>query len=171
MSNQFTNAKTRNKIIVDLTVAASILILLSPKMTGENLHEWIGVAGLAAIVAHLLLSFDWFAAVTRRLFQKQSLQIRLNYWLSFGLFIAMTAVFYSGLMISKVAMPALGIAIEGGMSWKAIHSLSSNFIIFLTGLHLALNWKWVATHILGVFRKQPGRVVRSFQPVPQKVSE
>ena len=84
------NTKTRNKIITDLIVAASTLILLSEKLTGEAIHEWLGVAALAAILTHLLLSFDWFATVTKRFFQKQSLQTRLNYILSAALFIAMT---------------------------------------------------------------------------------
>jgi hypothetical protein len=127
------------------------------------------VAALAAILTHLLLSFDWFAAVTRRFFQKQSLQTRLNYIFSAALFIAMTAAFYSGLMISKAVLPALGIAIDGGMSWKSIHSLSSDASLYIIGLHLALNWKWVMRHMLqpvsGFFRR------RAPQPMqPQAVS-
>lgn len=168
------NTKIRNKIITDLIVVASTLILLSEKLTGEAIHEWLGVAALAAVLTHLLLSFDWIAAVTKRFFQKQSLQARLNYIFSALLFVAMVIAFYSGLMISKVALPALGLSITGGMGWKSLHSLSSDATLYIVGLHLALNWKWVMRHMLqpigNLFhRRQP----QSLQPqaVPVKINE
>lgn len=168
------NSKTRNKIITDLIVAAATVTLLSEKLTGTAIHEWLGIAALAAVLTHLLLSFDWFAAVTKRFFQKQSLQTRLNYLFSALLFIAMTVAFYSGLMISKVALPTLGLSITGGMGWKSLHSLSSDATLFIVGLHLALNWKWVMRHMLqpinNLFqRRQP----QSLQPqaMPVKINE
>ncbi len=168
------NTKTRNKIITDLIVAAATLVLLSEKLTGEAIHEWLGVAALAAVLTHLLLSFDWFAAVTQRFFQKQSLRTRLNYVLSALLFIAMVIAFYSGLMISKVALPTLGLSITGGMGWKSLHSLSADASLYIIGLHLALNWKWVMRHMLqpigNLFRR---RQPQSLQPqaVPVKINE
>ena len=168
------NTKTRNKIITDLIVAAATLVLLSEKLTGEAIHEWLGVAALAAVLTHLLLGFDWFAAVTQRFFQKQSLRTRLNYVLSALLFIAMVIAFYSGLMISKVALPTLGLSITGGMGWKSLHSLSADASLYIIGLHLALNWKWVMRHMLqpigNLFRR---RQPQSLQPqaVPVKINE
>lgn len=160
------NKKTIYKIITDVAVAFGTLLLLSEKATGETLHEWIGVAGLAALLTHLLLSFDWFAAVTKRFFQKQTFQVRLNWMLSAALFIAMTLAFYSGLVISKTVMPALGIELAGGMAWKSLHSLSSNFTLFITALHLAVNWKWVVKHIVSPFRRQPRRVEAPVTSMP-----
>jgi hypothetical protein len=149
------NKKTIYKIITDVIVAAGTVLLLSEKATGETLHEWIGVAGLAALLTHILLSFDWFAAITKHFFQKQTFQVRLNWSLSAALFIAMTAAFYSGLMISKVIMPALGIELTDGFAWKNIHSIASDLILFITALHLAVNWKWVVKHVISPFRRQP----------------
>lgn len=160
------NKKTIYKIITDVIVAIGTLLLLSEKATGETLHEWIGVAGLAALLTHLLLSFDWFAAVTKRFFQKQTFQVRANWILSAALFIAMTIAFYSGLVISKTVMPALGIELAGGMAWKSLHSLSSNFTLFITALHLAVNWKWVVKHIVSPFRRQPRQVEAPVASMP-----
>jgi hypothetical protein len=158
------NKKTIYKIITDVVVAAATVLLVSARATGITIHEWLGVAGAAAVLTHLVLSFDWFAAVTKRFFQKQPFQVRLNWLLSTGLFIAMTAAFYSGLAISKVVMPALGIQLADGFAWKSIHSISSDFILFLTALHLAVNWKWVVKHILSPFRRQPRDVVAGTAP-------
>lgn len=57
------NSKTRNKIITDLIVAAATVTLLSQRLTGNTIHEWLGVAALAAVLTHLLLSFDWIAGI------------------------------------------------------------------------------------------------------------
>lgn len=152
------NKKIIYKIIADVTVAVGTVLLLSERATGLALHEWLGVAGATALLTHLLLSFDWFAAVTKRFFQKQSWHVRINYLVSAVFFVAMTAVFYSGLMISRVVMPTLGIQLAGSFSWRAIHSASANLILLLTGMHLAINWKWVTVHILSPFRRRPRRV-------------
>ena len=152
------NKKTIHKIITDVVVAAATVLLLSARATGIAIHEWLGIASGVALLTHLLLSFDWFAAVTKRFFQKQSFQVRLNWSLSAALFIAMTAAIYSGLMISRVVMPTLGIQLAGGFSWRGIHNASANLILILTGLHLAVNWKWVAKYIVAPFRRQPRRV-------------
>lgn len=152
------NKKIIYKIITDVTVAAGTVALLSEHATGTTIHEWLGVAGAVALLTHLLLSFDWFAAVTKRFFQKQTWQVRANWLVSTALFVAMTAVMYSGMMISKVVLPTLGIELAGGFSWRSIHELSSNLILVLAGLHLAVNWKWVVKYILGPFRRQPRRV-------------
>ena len=160
------NKKTIYKIITDSVVAVGTLLLLSEKATGGTIHEWLGMAGLAALLTHLLLSFDWFAAVTKRFFQKQTFQVRLNWILSAALFIAMTAAFYSGLVISKVVMPSLGITLADSFAWKEIHSMASNFVLIITGLHLAVNWKWVAKHILSPFRRQPRTVESPVTSMP-----
>jgi hypothetical protein len=157
-SIKMSNKKTTYKIITDVIVAFSTVVLLSERSTGVTIHEWLGVGGAAALLTHLLLSFDWFAAITKRFFQKQTWQVRTNWIVSTLLFVAMTAVFYSGLLISKVVMPTLGLDLAGGFSWKSIHEVSSNAILFLTGLHLAINWKWVVKHIISPFRRQPRAV-------------
>lgn len=160
------NKKTVYKIIIDSIVAIGVVLMLSEKATGETLHEWIGVAGLIVLLTHLLLSFDWFAAVTKRFFHKQTFQARLNWILSPAFFIAMTAAFYSGLAISKVVLPSLGIELAIGFAWKSIHSISSDFTLFITALHLAVNWKWVVKHIISPFRRQPQTVESPVTSMP-----
>jgi hypothetical protein len=158
--------KTIYKIITDVTVATGTVLLLSEKSTGITVHEWLGVAGLAALITHLLLSFDWFAAATKRVFQRQTWQVRLRWLLSTMLFIAMTASFYSGLVISKVVMPTLGIELAGGMSWKSIHTIASDFTLYITALHLAVSWKWIVKHIISPFRGQPRQVETPIPSLP-----
>lgn len=46
----------------------------------------------------------------------------------------------SGLMISVVALPALGIpTIEDG-AWRLLHNRFLNLLVLVLGIHIAMNW-------------------------------
>jgi len=51
----------------------------------------------------------------------------------------------SGILISEVAMPALGVKLPLGFAWRRLHDLSANIFLVLLGLHTALHWGWVVT--------------------------
>jgi len=53
----------------------------------------------------LLLAWSWIASQSRRFFTLQSIRARINYLLS--LFAAVTAVIFSGILISQKAIPML----------------------------------------------------------------
>jgi hypothetical protein len=60
-------------------------------------------------------------------------------------FIAMTDSIFSGLMISKDVLAALGINLgEVNFAWKGIHKLTADASLILLGIHFALHWKWTA---------------------------
>ena len=129
--------------LMDLAIFVAFLISLDPRATGMAIHEWLGIAFGAAVIVHLLLHWKWIAASTRRFLGKLPRATRLNYALNTLLFIAMTAIVYSGLMISEVALPALGISLGEGFSWRSLHAQASDIALILIGLHIALHWKWI----------------------------
>jgi len=129
--------------LVDLAIFIAFLLALDPHSTGMAIHEWLGLAFGAAIVTHLLLHWKWLVASTRRLFGKLPWSTRVNYVLNTLLFVAMTVIMLSGIMMSEVALPALGIQLPGGGAWHQLHALASDAALFLLGLHVALHWKWI----------------------------
>ena len=58
---------------------------------------------------HLLLHWAWIAGVTRRFFQRVQGAARLNYLLNTLLFIDVTLIIFTGVMISEVALPLFGL--------------------------------------------------------------
>lgn len=58
-------------------------------------------------------------------------------------FVNMVVLVASGLWISEVAMRQLGISVEPGFFWRSLHTLSADWVLWLLGLHLALNWRWL----------------------------
>lgn len=130
---------------LDVSLLLSVCALETVPFTGLILHEWLGLALVGMALAHLLLSWSWIAAHSRGLFTRQSARARINYLLNLSLFAGMTALIFSGIVISQKAIPTLtGAAAAPNMDWRwdSIHDTCSNLVIILAGLHLALNWDW-----------------------------
>ena len=109
------------------------------RLTGVPLHEWLGVALSAAIVAHLLLHWTWVESRSRQIFVSRSARTRVNYALNLLLFLSMTAAIVSGFVISKLVLP-LHPAPDDYLKWHSIHETSSRVALACVALHLALNW-------------------------------
>ncbi len=138
---------TKINLAVDGGIFLGFLAAGAPHFTGMMVHEWLGLAFGAALITHLLLHWQWLVAVTRRFLSGAPRQARLNYLLNLLLFIDVTLIIYSGLMISRVALPALGLSLEAGGAWWGIHDLTANLSLVLVGLHLALHWQWLVKAI------------------------
>ena len=144
--SSFTTIKT--KLVLDILAALLTVVLLSTALTGLALHEWLGIVIVVVIIVHMLLSWQWIASITQRLFQDIPGLTRLSYILDLLLFAAMILAIYTGLMISRVAIPALGLSgTAPSFLWRGLHSLSSNSLLLLVGLHLAISWNWIVKTI------------------------
>jgi cytochrome b len=130
---------------LDVALLVAICGLEQIPFTGALVHEWLGLAFIGMIVIHLLLSWGWIASQTRQLLPVASGRALANYSLNLCLFACVTAVIFSGIMISQEAIPALTgkrIPIMSDSPWGIIHNKVSDLAIILAGLHLALNWDW-----------------------------
>lgn len=157
---------------LDLTILSAFLLVYNPAITGNTIHEWLGVAFTVALIVHLLMHWKWIAAITTQFFKKLFHQSRLNYIVDLLFYIAMTGSIFSGLMISKVVLSRLGIHLDVSRGWKSIHVLTSDASLILLGIHFALHWKWVVTSIRRMLLKPISRLSHrskpladSFQPV------
>jgi cytochrome b len=152
-------SQTKFKLWMDILIFIAFLVLMEPHSSGLPIHEWLGLSMLAAITIHLLLSWDWITELTRRFLGKLGMQNRVNYILNWLLFIDGTLLIVSGLMISEVALPSLGIKLPTGFLWRRLHDLSANIALVILGVHTALHWSWVV-NTFGKYLFQP--LVRFF---------
>ncbi len=137
------------KLVLDVCAFIGFLLALDPRSTGIAIHEWLTIAGTAAIVLHLLLNWNWIVGITRKFFKKMTFKARLNYILNWLFFIDGVVVMLTGIMISEVVLPTFGIQLPEGFAWRQWHSLSADLSVFILALHTALNWDWV----VGVFKR------------------
>src|ERR1051326_1889666 len=104
---------------LDVTLLVSVCALQTVTFTGLVLHEWLGLAMVGMVLAHLLLAWSWIATQSRRLFAVQTVRSRINYFLNLSLFAGVTAVIFSGILISQKAIPMLtGTKASPDMDWR-----------------------------------------------------
>lgn len=156
----------KTKLLVDAGALGSFLIATAPRFSGLSIHEWLSL-GLAVVnIVHLLLNWSWITTITRRLFSKTlTWKQRFGYVLNVLLFIDFVVIMVTGLAISEVALPQLGLQLPRSMAWRGIHGLASDVGVIILGLHLGLHWQWlvgtISRHVIkpviGLFRRPARR--------------
>lgn len=138
---------TKVNLLLDTVIFIAFLLVLDPRLTGIALHEWLGLAGAAAVVVHLLLHWAWIVGVTRRFLGRTSGAARLNYVVDALFFLDLVVINLSGLMVSQALLPLLGLTAPGGTFWLVAHSLSADLAVVLVAVHAALHWKWIVNAV------------------------
>ena len=157
-------SQTKTKLWLDILIFIAFLVTMDPHSSGIAIHEWLSLAMIATLTIHLLLSWDWIVEISTRFLGKVGSQNRINYVLNWLLFIDGTMIMISGIMISEVALPVMGIQLPVGFAWRRLHDMSANIGLILLGLHTALHWSWIVT-AFNKYLIQP--IVRLF-PAKQK---
>ncbi len=162
---------TKINLVFDSLIFIMILTSLDPWTTGQVIHEWMGVALMAAVITHLLLHWKWISQVIPRFFRRLGGNTRLKIIVNLLFFVNITVVIFSGLTISLVAMPTLGIHIGRGLYLRRLHTLATNLIVFTVGLHAAIHWKWILDAIKRYIVKPVGHLLKRSFPGQAEVPE
>ena len=139
-------------LLVDTVMLFSFTALMSWRLTGVPVHEWLAVAFLGLIVVHLMIHWGWVETRTRKAVRTPSPRTRINLLLNTLLFLAMGTALASGFYMSKVVVPN---TLSGGayLNWHEAHDMSSTLALMILGLHLALNWDLIASGIRRAVRR------------------
>jgi len=147
--------RTRVDFWLDLTLLVAFSLDYSFRFTGLSIHEWIGLGFGVALLVHLTLHWDWVVRTTSRIFGRLPGRERIRWVVDLGLVLVMTLCVASGVLISRSALPAIGITPMAGSFWTGLHTTSADVTVALVGLHVALSWRWILT----VGRRMGRRVV------------
>ena len=135
------------------TASAQHVLGTSPLMTG--------LAFIPLFVVHIVVSWSWITTTWGRL-GADAPRARINFLLNVSLFVMMTVIVVTGLVISQYALPILGIASHGSQRWEQLHNFTSSLITVVVALHLALNWSWIKRamrrYLLRAGRNEPAEV-------------
>jgi len=163
--NSRSKSNTKIKLVLDILIFVGFLIAMDPHSTGIAIHECLTIASMAAIITHLLLSWDWIAQMTKRFFSTSKLRQRINYILNSLLFINIVLIMYTGIMISESFVPSLGLSLPQNFSMRELHGMTANLFILLLGLHTALHWGWIVNAFRRYIFQPIGRLFSSKRTV------
>ncbi len=130
-------AKTKSRIrrIVDAAMTVLLLCLMAYQVTGEVLHEWIGIGMTVLVIFHQLLNRKWYGALFKGKYNAyRVLTSAINILLLCSF--ALTA--FCGMSMSGHAVPFLyGMAPVSFA--RQMHLSQSHWAFVLMGLHLGLH--------------------------------
>jgi hypothetical protein len=140
----------RARLGIDAALTVAFLLAYKPAVTGLGLHEWLSV-GLATIgLFHVALNWDWVVHTAKRFVARLMKMSAANLVVDGLLFAATVMVVLSGLMISRVIGPAVGLTPSPAPLWYLMHALSAEAAVALFALHAALHWKWILKAVTGL---------------------
>ncbi|MEJ6077037.1 DUF4405 domain-containing protein [Vibrio sp. 1-Bac 57] len=133
------------RYVMDIFLFISFILVCAPKFTGVAIHEWLSFFFLIPFMIHLLLHWDWIKNFPKLLIHNLKGQARFNAIWDLIIYLTMMVVILSGVIVSEVVLPLLGLGLPLSPFWFMIHDTSSNLLIPMLGIHLALHWDWIKT--------------------------
>ena len=143
----FRLSATLKNFWIDILLFMAFVVDMNVPFTGISIHEWLGIGLIALFIYHLILHWDWISAITRRFLKKLPANNRLKYAVDLLLYVDIVLLIASGIWISEAALPQLGLSVGRAPFWRGLHHMTADWAIWLSALHLALNWKWIANSV------------------------
>ena len=103
-------ARTRLDFWLDALMLVAYTLAYSLGFTGIATHEWLGIGLGVVLLVHLTLHWDWVIRTTRKLLRRGG-RDRFAWLVNLLLLLSMTLCIASGILISEVALPELGITL------------------------------------------------------------
>jgi hypothetical protein len=147
--------RTRLDFCFDAVLLLGFTLAYSYSFTGIGIHEWLGIGLGAALLFHLTLHWDWVIRTTRKLLSPRGPD-KLIWLVNLALLVAMTFCVASGILISRVALPFLGIYPLTGPFWTQLHFRTADVTLALVPVHVALRWRWIAGVGRRLLTRRPG---------------
>ena len=125
------------KRIVDVVLTVLLLFLMAFQVTGEVLHEWLGIGMTVTLVLHHILNRKWYKAVFKGKYSPYRIVMTAVNTLLLSA-IAVTAL--SGMSMSGHAVPFM-YGLINVMTARTLHLAMSYWSFILMGVHIGLHMK------------------------------
>ena len=130
------NSKSKmTRRLVDVCMSVLLLFLMAYQVTGEVVHEWIGIAMTFLVIVHQVLNRRWYKAIFKGRYNPYRIvttAVNILLLLSF----LITAL--SGMCMSGHAVPFMYGMAPASLARK-MHLAMSHWSFVLMGLHLGLH--------------------------------
>ena len=129
--------KTRNifKKIIDVVLTVLLLFIMAYQVTGEELHEWLGLGMTALLIVHHILNGKWYGAFFKGKYNSYRIMIIAINTL---LLITIGLTVFCGMSMSNHAVSFMH-GILSMMFARKMHLAMSYWSFILMGIHIGLH--------------------------------
>jgi hypothetical protein len=131
--------KATLKVIVDIFMTVSLLLLMAYSLIGTDWHEYIGIFMFVLFVVHHFLNRSWNRNVLRGRYSAFRIVQVVPVVL---ILLCMISSMVSGVILSRHVFTALPIH-TGKATARTVHMLAGYWGFLLMSIHLGLHWNQV----------------------------
>ena len=135
--------KQKLKIIIDLVMSITLLLLMLFQITGQQVHEYLGIMMLVLFLGHNILNWKWY----RHLFKgKYKFYRCIQTILNISILMMMLGLGYSGMVMAQY----VPFSISGSISLaRRLHLACSYWGFVLMSMHLGMHLR----QMMNMFKK------------------
>lgn len=135
------------RLVIDVSMTVLMLIAMAYYITGNTIHETVGVVLLVLFIVHNILNRRWYKTILKG---KYNLRRILSILVIILFLVSMAAVMISSVPISREIFP--NIITNNDMILLQIHVMTSYWVFIFMSIHIGLSWGT----IINAMRKMTG---------------
>ncbi|MCM3694521.1 DUF4405 domain-containing protein [Neobacillus niacini] len=134
-------------MVIDLTMTIMMLVAMAYEITGNTIHELIGVVLLILFIVHNIINRRWYKTIIKG---KYNVRRILSITVNLLFLVSMAVIIISSVPISSDIFPS--IPVENDMILRQIHVQTSYWGFIFMSVHIGMSWGT----IINAVRKMTG---------------
>jgi hypothetical protein len=135
------------KLVIDLAMTILVLVEMAYRITGNTIHERVGVLALVLFITHNFLNRRWYKAIMKG---KHNVRRIIQIVINFLFLVTMAVMMISAVLISRDVFPF--IPIYNDMILRQVHVLTAYWGFIFMAVHIGISWGT----IINAVRKMTG---------------
>jgi hypothetical protein len=135
------------RLVIDLSMTVLMLVAMAYQITGNTIHEMVGVILFFLFIAHNILNRRWYKAIFKG---KHNVRRILSIAVNLLFLVSMAVVMISSVPISRDIFPF--IPFNNDMILLQIHVMTSYWGFIFMAVHIGMSWGT----IINAVRKMTG---------------
>lgn len=144
------NKKLVIRIVTDVLMTISLLLLMPYSLLSETAHEWIGIAMLILFIFHHVLNRRWIKSVAKGKYKPLRI---IQTLLVVVMLLLMLGSMVSGILLSTHIFKDINIT-GTSMAARQVHMLCAYWGFAVMSVHIGMHWNMAVT-MAGKLFKEP----------------
>lgn len=146
------------KIVLDIIMFISMILLMKTNITGLQLHEILGICLFIIFIIHKIINFKWVKSVGKNILNKNmKSKSKIMFFLDLILFVFITLNVITGILVSKFIL--VSITVNNIETITILHKFFAWWSLILISIHIGLHWENVVNYFERKFKCLKGNKI------------